>query len=429
MTAESCIVFDCSHPDASIPIGHFEIDMHGDGRFGYGSQYLQTSHAFSLDPIHVPLQTPEIVVPRRGDGTYGIFSDAGPNAWGAQLTIKLLRESNSRAPQNLVEWFLSSSHHGSGCLGFSTDPSTPPQLNDDIQSSRALSGKALQEVEAYTDNPAMRIDAETAHLLSPGRSLGGARPKTVVMHDGTEHIAKFSRLNDLFDVPAAEYATLRLATKAGINVPSFELINIGKRSVLLIDRFDRVEGSRIHYASAHSFLDPKPLSPHGREYVTSFSYAGIAEVLRLYGADARTDAHELYRRMVFNIMVGNVDDHLRNHAFLLHQHGQYRLSPAFDIVPHIDAANRPQSIGVGEFGPASTIVNALSQCGRFLLTQSEALEIISELKDVTSTWRDEFRYAGMARCDINALASCFTIADAVERQQVQASISLLAAKR
>jgi len=304
MATESCIVFDCSHPNVPIPMGRFGIDMHGNGRFGYGSQYLQTSHAFPLDPIHVPLQTPEIMVPRREDGTYGIFSDAGPNAWGAQLTVRLLRESNCRAPRNVVEWFLRLSHHGSGCLGFSTDPSMPPQFNKDIQSSRALSAKALQEVEAYTDNPAMRIDAETAHLLSPGRGLGGARPKTVVMHDCTEHIAKFSRSNDLFDVPAAEYATLRLAFKAGINVPSFELINIGGRSVLLIERFDRVEGNRIHYASAYSFLDPKPLSPDGREYVTSFSYAGIAEVLRRYGTDARTDVHELYRRMVFNIMVG-----------------------------------------------------------------------------------------------------------------------------
>jgi len=111
------------------------------------------------------------------------------------------------------------------------------------------------------------------------------------------------------------------------------------------------------------------------------------------------------------------------------QHGQYRLSPAFDIVPHIEAANRPQSIRVGEFGPASTIVNALSQCGRFLLTQPEAREIIREVKDVTSTWRDEFQYAGIATRDINVLASCFSVADAVERQQVQASVSLLAVPR
>ncbi|SHN44545.1 serine/threonine-protein kinase HipA [Duganella sacchari] len=424
MAIESCIIFDCSDPEAPVPIGRFGLDAHGNGRFGYGLRYLRTSRAFSLDPIHVPLQAPEIAIPRRGDGTYGVFSDAGPNAWGAQLTLKLLRESNRLAPQNAVEWFLSSLHHGSGCLGFSTDLRTPPQLKNDIQSSRALSARVLQEMEAYTADPAVRIDAETAHLLFPGSGLGGVRPKTVVIHDGTEHIAKFSRQDDLFDVPAAEYATLRLATKACINVPSFELIKIGDRSVLLVDRFDRLENNRIHYASAQSFLDPKPLSPDGRDYVTSFSYAGIAEVLRPYGTDARADAHELYRRMVLNIMVGNVDDHLRNHAFLMLEPGQYRLSPAFDIVPHIEAAGRPQSIGIGEFGPASTVANALSQCGRFLLTQSEAREIISEVKDIASTWRDEFRDAGIAPRDIHTLAGCFSVADEADRQQIQVNTVL-----
>src|SRR5471032_2181719 len=100
MAIDSCIIFDCSHPEASIPIGRFGLDAHGNGRFGYGIRYLKTSCAFSLDPIHVPLQTLEMAIPRRGDGTYGVFSDAGPNAWGAQLSLKLLRESNRIAPQN-----------------------------------------------------------------------------------------------------------------------------------------------------------------------------------------------------------------------------------------------------------------------------------------------------------------------------------------
>jgi serine/threonine-protein kinase HipA len=278
-------------------------------------------------------------------------------------------------------------------------------------------------MEAYTADPAVRIDAETAHLLFPGSGLGGVRPKTVVIHDGTEHIAKFSRQDDLFDVPAAEYATLRLATKACINVPSFELIKI--ETALFCSLTDLIDWRTIAFTTqARSFLDPKPLSPDGRDYVTSFSYAGIAEVLRPYGTDARADAHELYRRMVLNIMVGNVDDHLRNHAFLMLEPGQYRLSPAFDIVPHIEAAGRPQSIGIGEFGPASTVANALSQCGRFLLTQSEAREIISEVKDIASTWRDEFRDAGIAPRDIHTLAGCFSVADEADRQQIQVNTVL-----
>lgn len=424
MPIQTCVVFDCTNPANPTPVGRFALDGHGHGRFGYGLRYLRRADAFALDPIHVPLQQPEMVIPRRGDGSYGIFSDAGPNAWGAQLTLKLLRESNQLAPRNAVEWFLSSLHHGSGCLGFSTDPQLPPQVKTEIQSSRALTSKALREMEAYTVDPAARLDAETAHLLFPGSGLGGVRPKTVVMHEGSEHIAKFSRPDDLFDVPAAEYATLRMATKAGLNVPSFELVKIRDRSVLLIERFDRSDGKRIHYASAHSLLDPCPISPDGREYVTSFSYAGIAEVLRPYGLDARADAHELYKRMVLNIMVGNVDDHLRNHALLMLQPGHYRLSPVFDIAPHIEAPGRPQSIGVGEFGPASTVANALSQCGRFLLTKGEAETIIGQVKEIASTWRDEFRDAGIAPRDIHALAGCFNVADEAERLQVPVRIAL-----
>lgn len=418
MPITSCVVFDCTDPTAPVPVGRFALDAFGHGRFGYGLRYLQRLNAFTLDPVHVPLQQLELAVPRRADGTFGVFSDAGPNAWGTQLTLKLLRASNQQAQQNPVEWFLNSLHHGSGCLGFSTAPQTPPALQQDIDTSRALNAKVLRELEAYVLDPSSRLDAHTAHLLFPGSGLGGVRPKTVVMHDSSEHIAKFSRPDDLFDVPAAEYATMRLATRAGISVPSFELTTIGERSVLLVERFDRTTGKRIHYLSAHSVLDPRPLSADGREYVTSFSYARIAEVLRPYGQDAQADAHELYRRMILNILVGNVDDHLRNHAFLMVAPGRYRLSPVFDIVPHLEAPGRPQQIGVGQFGPASTMTNALSQYGRFLLTPGEAQAVIQEVKAVAALWRDEFRHAGLPPRDLHTLASCFAAADEADRVQV-----------
>ncbi len=413
--ATSCIVFDCADPQHPVPVGRFALDRLGNGRFGYGLKYLDAAGAFALDPIHLPLQVQELAVPRRGDGTFGVLSDAGPNAWGAALTLKLLRQSNRAAPQNPVEWFLDSSHYASGCIGFSPDLATSPRPQQEIPTSRALTAGLLAELDAYVTDPTSRLDADLAHLLFPGSGLGGIRPKTVVMHEGAEHIAKFSRPDDLFDVPAAEYATLRLATMAGIDVPEFELIRIRERSALLIERFDRSDGRRIHYASAHSLLDPRPLSADGKEYVTSFSYAGIAEVLRPHGLDPRTDAHELFRRMVLNIMVGNVDDHLRNHAFLMTAPDRYRLSPAFDIVPHIEAPGRPQSIGVGAFGPASTIRNALSQCGRFLLTEREARDIVGAVKEVASTWRQVYRDAGVSAQDIHLLAGCFAVAEEADR--------------
>ena len=419
MAQTTLIVFDCSTPAVPMPVASFGLTANGDGRFAYGRRYLERRDAASIDPWHLPLQGKEQPLPRQPDGTYGALSDAGPNAWGARLTARLLRKDKKPLPANPVEWFLQSKHFGSGCLAFAPSPDAPPQLGDIPGRSTDLSMRLLMALDRYVQDPDRDLDAETVNLLFPGSDLGGLRPKTIVMHDGIEHIAKFSRPDDVFDVPAAEFATLMLAHKAGITVPSFELLGIGERSALLIERFDRTsDGNRLHYLSAHSVLQPKPLSPDHREYKSSFSYGAIAEALRPRNDAAPEDAHELFRRMVLNIMVGNVDDHLRNHAFLRVQPGVFRLSPAFDLCPHLEAPVRGQQIGVGAYGTASTIDNALSQCGRFFLARKEASAIVAEVKAVVSTWRNVFADAGVSETDRYRLSACFAVADAADAVQV-----------
>jgi len=424
MTQTTMIVFDCSTPAAPIPLASFGLKTGGDGRFAYGRRYLEREHAFSIDPWHLPLKQGEQALPRQPDGTYGALSDAGPNAWGAKLTARLLRKDNKPLPANAVEWFLQSKHFGSGCLAFSPSPDLPPRLGEVPTRSTDLSARLLLALDRYVNDPDHDLDAETINLLFPGSDLGGLRPKTVVMHDGVEHIAKFSRPDDVFDVPAAEFATLLLAHEAGIKVPSFELRDISGRSVLLVERFDRTgDGNRIHYLSAHSVLRPKPLSLDQREYKSSFSYGAIAEALRPRNDSAPVDAHELFRRMVLNIMVGNVDDHLRNHAFLMSAPGVFRLSPAFDICPHLEAPVRGQQIGVGAYGTASTIDNALSQSTRFFLTHEEASAAVAEVKAVASTWRKVFADAGVSQNDRYRLAACFAVADAADAVQVNLQLA------
>lgn len=419
MAQTTMVVFDCSLPAAPVPVASFGLKADGDGRFAYGKRYLNRADAFSLDPRHLPLQDKEIALPRQSDNTYGVLSDAGPNAWGARLSARLLRKAGKPLPENAVEWFLHSKHFGSGCLAFAPSPDAPPQLGEVPCRSADLSTHLLNALDRYLTHPDPDMDAETVNLLFPGSDLGGLRPKTIVMHDGVEHIAKFSRPDDVFDVPAAEFATLQLAHNAGICVPSFELIDIAGKSVLLVERFDRTqEGRRIHYLSAHSMLRPRPLSADSREYKTSFSYAAIAEALRPRNDAAPADAHELFRRMVLNIMVGNVDDHLRNHAMLMKEAGVFRLSPAFDICPHLEAPTRGQNIGVGAFGTASTVENALSQCGRFFLTRNEANNIVEEVKTVASSWRRVFAEAGVSANDQYRLSACFAVADEASAVQV-----------
>lgn len=415
MAAASCVVFSCMDPAHPVPVGRFALDDAGQGRFAYGLRYLQRTDAFELDPVHLPLTAAEIAVPRRSDDSFGVLSDAGPNTWGAQLALRLMRAAHREPPENAIDWFLHAGYYGSGCLGFSPDPQVAPLPGPVPTSSRDLRQNMLHTLDRYIADPDTGLDAATASLLFPGSSLGGVRPKTVVMHEGKEHIAKFSRPDDRFDVPAVEYATMRLALDAGIDLPDFELIHVGTRSVLLVERFDRtVDGGRLHYLSANSLLAPGPLSADKREYKTSFSYAGIAEALRPFGQSARADAHELFRRMVFNIMVGNVDDHLRNHALLMTGPGRYRLSPAFDILPHIEAPAWPQSIGVGAFGAASTTGNALSQCGRFLLADDEARHIVAEVREAVLKWRHVLADSGVSQQGIYTLANCFRVAEQLE---------------
>jgi serine/threonine-protein kinase HipA len=388
----------------------FALDKNGDGLLAYGKSYQRLANALPLDPVHLPVSPKPHRIPRQPDGSYGVISDAGPNAWGVKLTASISRVTKTPVPQTPVDWLLHSWHYGAGCLGFSAEPSTPPQLGMVPQSTTQLSARLVKAIEMLATHPDEDLDQEAIRLALPGGSLGGVRPKTVVLHEGKEYIAKFSRPDDPFDVPKVEYATLMLAFRAGVRLPDFEHVEIGGRSVLLIERFDRTrDGKRIHYISANSLIGMGRVTDN--DYKTRYSYAGIAEAMRGINEHVVEDSHELFRRMVINILVGNVDDHMRNHGLVLSDNGKYRLSPAFDIVPHIDAASMPQWIGVGAHGRASTIENALSQRGRFQLTHDEAIAIINQVRAVASGWRAIFREAGVSQRDILLLVSCFGAAE------------------
>jgi serine/threonine-protein kinase HipA len=344
----TCVVFDCRQPAAPVPVGSFGLDELGDGHFAYGRHYVDKAVAFDLDPIHLPRSVQVQRVPRHPGGSYGVLSDAGPNAWGMKLTASLLRRRKQPLPANPVEWLLQSWHYGSGCLGFSRHRDELPGLGVVAAAPGDLSAKLLRALDRLSTDPDAVLTDADARLLVPGASLGGVRPKTVVLHGGREHIAKFSRPDDVFDVPSAEYATMALAHRAGVATPDFELIDIGGRSAFLIERFDRTAtGERRHYLGAFSLLAPTGISADRQALTTRYSYAGIAEAMRPLNINGVEDSHQLFRRMVFNILVGNVDDHLRNHALLMAAPGRFVLSPAFDIVPHPAAAAAPQSIGVG----------------------------------------------------------------------------------
>jgi serine/threonine-protein kinase HipA len=196
---------------------------------------------------------------------------------------------------------------------------------------------------------------------------------------------------------------MTLARKAGIGVPAIRLESGEGRAVYLIKRFDRQHGRRLPFMSAFA------LSNLDIDELERGSYPNLATQMRKFVGQVQEDHHELFRRMAFNMLVRNEDDHLRNHGFL-YDHG-WRLAPAYDIVP-VPARRRVEdafhlALNLGDQGSLATLTNLLSQCERFSLDRSQALEIVGQVEDAVEDWEQELIRAGVSRNDREAVRWCF----------------------
>ena len=419
MAQTTMIVFDCRTPAAPVPIARFTLGANGDGLFGYGKRYLERPGAFSIDPRHLPLLDKDQLLPRQPDSTYGVLSDAGPNAWGAKLTAYLLRRDNKALPENPVEWFLQSKHFGSGCLAFAPRPDEPPRLGEVPVRSSDLSARVLDALKIYLTDPNHKLDDETIQLLFPGSDLGGLRPKTIVMHDGHEHIAKFERPDDHFNVPAAEYATLR-PCPYGRDQRAELRTGAGRRSLRTAGRALRPHGG----------LDENSLPQRQQHLKAAAAEPRPARVqdLVLIRRDCGGPAPQEQRRS------GGCARALPAHGAEHHgwecrrpyeeprpaDEGTRSVPPVAGVryLPAPQRALSPPKHRRGLLRPASTIENAMSQCGRFFLKADEAAKIVAEVKDVASTWRQVFADSGISEADRYRLAGCFAVADQATAKQV-----------
>jgi serine/threonine-protein kinase HipA len=217
---------------------------------------------------------------------------------------------------------------------------------------------------------------------------------------------KFSAKDDTFPVCRTELAVMRLAKECGLDVPDTESATILGRDIYLIRRFDRiVEGNRLGrlpFASALTMLEAQEIAAH------RYAYRDLAEVLRRHGSAPRDDLHELYRRMAFNILVGNDDDHLRNHAFLFDGKG-WRLSLLYDVVPRPRTASEGRLVlAIGDHGHAATLANALTAADAFGLKRAEAAPLLEDLRArVDARWHAALQESGVGTLDIARLANCF----------------------
>ncbi|MBM3535805.1 MAG: type II toxin-antitoxin system HipA family toxin [Alphaproteobacteria bacterium] len=339
---------------------------------------------------------------------FGALSDSAPDRWGRMLIRrKEEREARSqgRKPRTLheIDYLLAvDDHTRQGALRFSREPEGPYLAADDGRRVPPLIDlpKLLQAAMRLSEN--RETDEDLRILLRPGSSLGGARPKASVrLVDGSLAIAKFPQASqDDFDVPAWEAVVLSLARKAGLDTAASELKKIAGKNVLITKRFDRVGDRRIPFLSAMSMLEAADGEPR--------SYLEIADAIRMNGAAPELDLRELWRRIVFTVLVSNVDDHLRNHAFLHQGTEGWRLAPAYDINPvPVTVRARELTTSITESDNAASLDLALEVRERFLVDEDMATETVSKVAGAVSGWRVEAQRTGIPRKEIDAMASAF----------------------
>jgi len=257
----------------------------------------------------------------------------------------------------------------------------------------------LVDAEASDD---ASLDAGLRILLWPGSSLGGARPKANTLDpEGNLWIAKFPRRSDEVDVGAWEGITQELARQAGLRVPAFRVDTFSRHGhTFLVKRFDRVGDQRFHYASAMTLLGYRD----GDGAAQGAGYLDLAELICRYGENVAADLRELWSRIAFSVAVGNADDHLRNHGFLLGKRG-WRLSPLFDVNPQPGATHLSLNITENDNRMDFELVREVAPF--FRLDQSSADGILSHLRDVVSRWQSHARRYACTSADIDRMRSAF----------------------
>ncbi|MEO9230415.1 MAG: HipA domain-containing protein [Devosia sp.] len=377
--------------------------------FEYEAAWLANPLCYSLEPA-LSLGKGQFYTPR---SLFGSLGDSAPDRWGRMLMKRAearRAEAAKEKARTLYEvdyLLLVNDETRQGALRFNDDPESaflahagvpvPPLIN-------------LPKLLSATD--ALLEDAETAAelklLLAPGSSLGGARPKASVREkDGQLAIAKFPKKDDEYAAVEWEFVALELAKRAGMNVPEFRMETIAKRAVIILRRFDRDGGTRIPFLSAMSMIGAGDNEPH--------SYLELMDALRQFGASPDEDGVELWRRIVFSILISNTDDHLRNHGFLYEGPKGWRLSPVYDVNPvPVEQKERVLTTAIDEENGTASLDLALSVAGQFGLKNKDARAIAAEVGGAVATWRDVAGAAGISRNEVNHMASAFEHDDLAE---------------
>jgi serine/threonine-protein kinase HipA len=383
--------------------------------FEYDAKWLNSQHAQLIDP-DLKLYSGLQYLNDENKKNFGIFLDSSPDRWGRVLMRKrevALAKQEKRKENNLYETdYLLGVYDGyrMGGLRFKLDPNGPfLNDNEDLAIPPWTSIRELEQISLNLEDDGVVNDPEYLKwlnmLVDPGSSLGGARPKASVIDKNNDlWIAKFPSKNDNSDIGGWEIVTHELAIASGINMAKAQAKKFtSTHHTFLTKRFDRVkQNKRIHFASAMTLLG------YTDGHIDGVSYLDLAEFITKQGADIKNDLEQLWRRIVFSICVSNIDDHLRNHGFILTKSG-WILSPAFDINPVETGTGL--KLNISENDNTLDLDLAIQVCKYFYLSEKRAFEIIKEIKTVVANWRTVATKYGISTTEKELKAKAFQQAE------------------
>jgi serine/threonine-protein kinase HipA len=383
--------------------------------FTYEESWLKNPKAFSIDPNALPLR-PE---PHFHDGTnnspfFPVICDASPSGWAMQImqrdkaNIKTSKTNHKLTAMDYLLWM--DDRYRPGALRFCDEngaivsnheaPSLP------IVFSMSTLMKAIKAIE-YKEETA----SELSYLREKATSLCGLRPKaTIYGEDGSLWLAKFPSGSDTRSYAMGEVLANRLAQMAGIQVPEARLIDVDGDKIALFRRFDRTPTGRKHFISGYTMIGGNRDEEH--------TYTEMTDALRRYGNNPDRDLHELWRRLVFNILITNVDDHLNNHGFLHIEHGKWILSPAYDINPFPDRERVLKTWPSEDTGPDATLDNALQAARYFNLSEAHAMDIIRQVHEATSQWKKVGLELGLHKNNLEEIRNAFKHCETKEAAKI-----------